>query len=160
VSKSKLTSFNVALATGAVVIGMGVIGDLRATDAPEPAARTVAADYDSGTYSVNATIGGRPVAFVVDTGDTITSINNSTLFDGQPVGEENVTLADGSQRREGVYLVRDVCVSGICAAALKVAYEPKGANLLGTDFLEAAHVSLAIKHTSASESGAMTLSAE
>jgi aspartyl protease family protein len=115
----------------------------------------VTAKYDgaSGIYTVaGATVSGHAVKFMVDTGATLTALNNS-LFDLVPhevTGEATFTLGDGSTEEETTYRVRNICVGGMCVDSLDGVTFEDGDNLLGEDFLR--RFSLSIK------GGVMTIS--
>jgi hypothetical protein len=61
-------------------------------------------------------------------------------------------MADGSQHQRAVYMISNLCIASMCAQNVPVTFEDSD-SLLGADFFQAAHASLAIND------GVMTLSA-
>jgi hypothetical protein len=113
----------------------------------------VTARYQNGAYWVDGMIDGKPEHLQIDTGSgqTILDKDKISLFGPlTPVGTSRGKLADGTISTSTLYEVHNICIGQICADKLPVIFE-SGVSLLGTDFIEAAHVSLAIKD------GVMTL---
>jgi predicted aspartyl protease len=119
--------------------------------------RSVTAQYENGGYFVDGTVGGVPVQFNVDTGSvyvtlvrSLTLVNQSAVFSGT----ESIQLADGSQSKQSLYLISNICIANMCADNVKTVFIDSGVNLIGVEFLKAAHISTSLKN------GTMTLSSE
>ena len=107
----------------------------------------VTARYQNGAYWVDGMIDGKPEYLQIDTGSgqTILDKDKISLFGPLTrVGTSRGKLADGTISTSTLYEVHNICIGQICADKLPVIFE-SGVSLLGTDFIEAAHVSLAIK---------------
>jgi predicted aspartyl protease len=130
----------------------GAVANAPAPSAPSP----VTASYDAahGGYIVDGVIDGNAAHFLVDTGASGTSINSSYFRYLRPeaLGWVTASLADGSLHKMMLYRVRNVCIAAMCVGSLEVTFADNAPNLLGADFIQAAHVSLTINN------GVMTLS--
>jgi hypothetical protein len=115
----------------------------------------VTANYENGGYTVTGTVYGVPAEFGIDTASSyVTLLRSFQNASAVMVGTQDMELADGSRQSQPIYRMSGICVGKtMCADNIKVVFVDKGMNLIGAEFLQAAHITTTLKD------GVMTLSA-